>query len=79
MDKGNFLLRDTGLHELLFQVVINAEKTVIFWGAKVTEHKLGTSLLFGLFPNADDIAGAGGNTGAEFLRFWVSNFICRSF
>ena len=28
MDKGNFLLRDTGLHKLLFQVVVNIGKLI---------------------------------------------------
>ena len=79
MDKGNFLLRNTGLHEFLFQIVVNIGKLIWYhfidtisillhfnrcsfaWRRQVAEHKLGASLLFGLLPNTDDIAGAGGN------------------
>ena len=76
---GDFLLRDTGLHEFLFQVVINIGKLiryhfinslfiflhfnrrVLVRRRQVAKHKLGAALLFGLLPNADDIAGTGGN------------------
>ena len=61
MDKGDFLLRDSGFHQLLFQVVINAERAVLFGGTEVTEHKLSTASLSGLLPNPDNVAGTGGN------------------
>ena len=66
MDKGNFILRDTLIHELLFQIVIYVERAVFGGRGQVAEHKLGGTLFFGLFPDFVDVPGADGH-----LAVWV--------
>ena len=58
VDKCDFFLRDTGVHQFLFQIIVNAERTVSGWRGQVAEYKLGRAFFFGLFPDAEHIPGA---------------------
>ena len=58
MDKGDFLLRDTGVHQFLFQIIVNAEGAIGGWRGQVAEYKLGRAFFFGLFPDTVHIPGA---------------------
>ena len=58
VDKGDFFLRDTGVHQFLFQIIVNAERAVGGGGGQIAEYKLGRAFFFGLFPDTVHVPGA---------------------
>ena len=66
MDERDLILRDTLLHELLFQIVIYVERAVFGGRGQIAEYKLGRTLFFGLFPDFVDVPGADSH-----LAVWV--------
>ena len=68
VDKGDSFFRDTGIHQFLFQIIVNAERAVGGWRGQIAEYKLGRAFFFGLFPDAEHIPGADSHLAIGVIR-----------
>ena len=59
MDKSNFFCRNAPCDQLRLDVVIDIKRTVIFWGAHITEQELRQTAFLSFLPYPEHISHTG--------------------
>ena len=68
MDKSNFFCRNAPCNQLRLDVVIDIKRTVIFWGAHITEQKLRQTAFLSFLPYPEHISHTGIELAVRIVR-----------
>ena len=68
MDKSNFFCRNPPCNQLRLDVVIDIKRTVIFWGAHITEQELRQTAFLSFLPYPEHISHTGIELAVRIVR-----------